>query len=57
MSKAEMGIALLDIISLVIGFILLVNMLPTALTQFYSQNTGTWLSGGTKSVKSPCILA
>jgi hypothetical protein len=41
--SAAIGIALGDIISLVIGFILLVNMLPTAMTQFYAQGTGTWL--------------
>ena len=40
-----MGIALGDIIALVIGFILLVNMLPTALAQFYTVNVGTWLIG------------
>ena len=55
MSKAEMGIALSDIISLVIGFILLVNMLPTALTQFYAQNTGTWLAGGTNDTATVAI--
>jgi hypothetical protein len=43
--SAAIGIALGDIISLVIGFILLVNMLPTAMTQFYAQGTGTWLIG------------
>ena len=45
MSKGEFKIALGDIIGLVIGFVLIVNMLPTALSQFYGVGTGTWLVG------------
>lgn len=55
MSEGQMNIALSDIIALVIGFILLVNMLPTALGQFYTQNTGGWVSGGTNDTATVAI--
>lgn len=55
MSEGAMGIALGDIIALVIGFILLVNMLPTALSQFYAQGTGTWLIGASNDTATVAI--
>jgi hypothetical protein len=53
--KAEMGIALGDIIALVIGFILLINMLPTAIAQFYTVNVGTWLIAGANDTATVAI--
>ena len=42
MSQAEMQISLAEIIGIVVGIILLVNMLPSAINQFYATRTFGW---------------
>ena len=41
-----MSISISEIVMLVIGVILLVNLLPVGLAQFYSTNTASWSVNG-----------
>ena len=40
--KGEFTIALQDIVVLVVGIILLVSLMPSALSSFYTTNTANW---------------
>ena len=49
-----MNIALSEIVALVVGFILLISMMPSALASFYSTNTANWTTGGCVVGTSAC---
>ncbi len=49
MYKAEFSVSLAEVIGLVVGLILLVNMLPSAIDQFYSTSTFGWNTSTTNT--------
>ena len=52
--RGEFNIAFGEIIVLVIGFILLISMMPSALASFYTVNTGNWTTAGCVVGTSAC---
>ena len=52
--KGSMNIALGEIVVLVVGIILLVSLMPSALTSFYTTNTGNWTTAGCVAGTSAC---
>ena len=42
LSEGELNVSLAEIVGLVVGFILLVNMLPSAINQFYTVSMFSW---------------